>query len=51
MEKNGKRSRYYVSQALIRSQPIEAGAVALVPAQEVEKPIIDQVRALEKIKS
>ena len=50
-KKSGKRYRYYISQALIRGQANEAGAVARVPAQEVEKLIIDQVRALEKIKS
>jgi DNA invertase Pin-like site-specific DNA recombinase len=47
-KKNGKRYRYYISQALIRGQANEAGSVARVPAQAIEGLVIDQVRGLEK---
>ena len=50
-KKNGKRYRYYVSQAIIRGQASEAGSVARVPAQEVEELVINHVRAFKEFES
>jgi DNA invertase Pin-like site-specific DNA recombinase len=39
-KKNGRRYRYYVSQALIKGEPKTAGAVPRVPAQIIEERVI-----------
>src|SRR5258707_12005597 len=43
--KNGKLYRYYLSQSVLK-QGSEDGPVARVPAAEIEKIVIDQVRSL-----
>jgi site-specific DNA recombinase len=42
--KRGVRYRYYVSHALLEKQKSEAGAVARVPAPEIEALVLDGVR-------
>jgi len=45
-KRSGRRYRYYVSQALIRRAPEEAGRIRRVPAQEIEDLITRRVMAL-----
>jgi site-specific DNA recombinase len=42
--KDGVRYRYYVSHAVLQSRKQEAGAVARVPAAELEKIVVEAVR-------
>ena len=45
-KRSGRRYRYYVSQALIRRAPGEAGRIQRVPAQEIEDLITRRVMSL-----
>ena len=43
--KNGKRYRYYVSQAIIQSRKQEAGSVSKIPAGEIENVVTQEIKA------
>src|SRR6185437_11579326 len=43
--KDGRRWRYYVSQAVLQGRKHEAGSVARVPALEIERRVAEAVRA------
>jgi site-specific DNA recombinase len=43
--KDGRRWRYYVSQAVLQGRKHEAGSVARVPALEIERQVAEAVRA------
>jgi site-specific DNA recombinase len=45
-KRDGRRYRYYVSQALLQQRPKQAGSVARVPAQEIEDLAVDRVRRI-----
>jgi hypothetical protein len=45
-KRNGKRYRYYVSQALLQYRNKEAGSLPRIPAQVIETFVEDQVKAL-----
>jgi site-specific DNA recombinase len=42
--KNGKRYRYYTSQAVIQQKPEKVGTLSRVPAAEIESVVIEKVR-------
>jgi len=42
--KNGKRYRYYVSQAIIQDRAEKAGSLARLPAGELEKAVIRKLQ-------
>jgi site-specific DNA recombinase len=42
--KRGRRYRYYVSQAILQGRKEDVGAVARVPAMELEQRVVDAVR-------
>jgi len=42
--KNGKRYRYYVSQAIIQSRKQEAGSVSKIPAGEIETVVAEEIK-------
>ena len=42
--KRGRRYRYYVSQAILQGRKADAGAVARVPATELERRVVEAVR-------
>ena len=44
--KNGKRYRYYISQAILQQQSEKAGSLSRVPAGEVEGVVIKKLQAL-----
>lgn len=44
--KNGKRYRYYISQATLKFREQEAGSVNRVPAQTIEEMVTEQIKAL-----
>src|SRR5215210_702114 len=46
--KQGVRSRYYVSQALIQGRKAEAGAVARVSAPDLEERILAELKTLDR---
>jgi len=41
--KNGKRYRYYVSQALLQSRRNEAGSISKIPAAEIESVVAEEI--------
>ena len=45
--KGGARYRYYVSHAILQKRPDEAGAVARVPAPDIESIVIEALRDLD----
>ena len=45
--KGGARYRYYVSHAILQNRPDEAGAIARVPAPDVESIVIEALRDLD----
>jgi site-specific DNA recombinase len=42
-KRNGRRYRYYVSQALLQQRPKQVGSVARIPAQEIEDLALDRL--------
>jgi len=45
-KRDGRRYRYYVSQALLQQRPKQAGSLARIPAQEIEDLVADRLRRL-----
>jgi len=44
--KNGRRYRYYISQAIPQYREQEAGSVTRIPAQAIEEIVTDQIKSL-----
>jgi site-specific DNA recombinase len=44
--KNGKRYRYYISQALLQNRAHRAGQKTRIPAHEIEAVVVTEIRAL-----
>jgi len=40
-----RRYRYYVSQAIIQSRKHEAGSISKIPANEIERVVVDEIKA------
>ena len=45
-KRDGRRYRYYVSQALLQHRGIKPGSLARVPAQAIEELVIDRLRRI-----
>ncbi|MDR1168948.1 MAG: hypothetical protein LBK53_08710 [Heliobacteriaceae bacterium] len=48
--KNGRRYRYYVSQAIIQNRHHEAGTISKIPAEEIESFVTSKIEELIKNK-